>query len=341
VLGQASGRGAADHRSYTDGLIDETSDFAEDPIRDEALECQRPKLQLLGPLQPVLASTEGFPEHVPLALQRLGDRLLAYVPAEFTISAGQRLRRAVERHYGADAKDRALVVGLANAYMQYITTPEEYQLQYYEGGSNLYGPQSLEFFGEIFGWLAVSLRGGDVPPYLTLGVARSFEYSGPPERPRFPTAEGKSAAELGAARRARFVCRADVFDPPAICFGWSDASPGRVAVTQAPWLRLLGPGGTPVPTCWQRLAAPAATTCDGALPVDDRGFDFFTWSEGRSHEVWHWSTLYRPSQVEWDKLRGLASLELVAGDISSGIFSVSELRACRDRTLRSCMKGAL
>jgi neutral ceramidase len=340
VLGQASGRGAADHRSYMQGLVDETSEYSEIPVNDEALECQRPKLPLLGPLQPVLASSQGFPEHVPLALQRIGDRLLAYVPAELTITAGQRLRKAVERVYGAEARDRALVVGLANAYMQYVTTAEEYELQYYEGGSNLYGPQTLEYLKEIFGWLAVSLRGGDVPPYLALGAAQSFEYQGPPTRRRYPIAEGPSPAELGGKRRARFVCRADVFDPPAICFGWSDASPGHVALTRAPWLRLLS-GGAPVPSCWERLSAPAAATCDLAVPVDDRNFEFFTWTEGRSHDVWHWSTLYRPSKTQWQKLVTLPAVELRAGDVSSGPFNVGEVESCQQRTLRACMKGSL
>jgi neutral ceramidase len=340
VLGQASGRGAADHRSFTEGLVDETSNYAEAPLRNPLLECHRPKAPLLGPLQPVLASTQGFPEHVPLALQRIGERLLAYTPAELTVTAGQRLRKAVERSFGPTARDRALVVGLANAYMQYVTTPEEYQLQYYEGGSNLYGPQTLDYLEETFAWLSVALRGDDVPPYLKLGRASEFEYEPPPARERFPVPEGKSLEALGDARRARFVCRADVFEPPAICFEWTDAAPGRVALSSAPWLALVS-RGAPVPSCWERIIAPLGTTCEPALPVDDRNFEFFTWSEGRFRDRFLWATLYRPSKAQWDKLLTLTELEFRAGDVSSGKFSAAALPVCEGRTLRRCMKGSL
>ncbi|MEU6940439.1 neutral/alkaline non-lysosomal ceramidase N-terminal domain-containing protein, partial [Streptomyces rubiginosohelvolus] len=34
---------------------------------------------------------------------------------------------------------RGLLQGYANAYSQYVTTPEEYDTQNYEGGSTLYG----------------------------------------------------------------------------------------------------------------------------------------------------------------------------------------------------------
>jgi neutral ceramidase len=340
VLGQASGRGAADHRSFTEGLVDEASDYSEAPVRDDVLECHRPKAPLLGPLQPVLASTQGFPERVPLALQRIGDRLLAYAPAELTVTAGQRLRKTVERNFGPVSRDHALVVGLSNAYMQYVTTPEEYQLQYYEGGSNLYGPQTLDYLDENFAWLAVALRGADVPPYLKLGRASEFQYEPPPERERFPVPEGKTLEELGTKRRARFVCRAEVFDPPAICFEWTDGAPGRVPLSRAPWLKLLS-RGAPIQSCWERIIAPLGTTCESALPVDDRNFEFFTWSEGRLHDYWLWATLYRPSKAQWEKLVSLPELEFRAGDVSSGKFSATELPLCEGRTLRRCMKGSL
>jgi len=45
---------------------------------------------------------------------------------------------------------RAVISGLANEYLQYFTTPEEYDRQHYEGGSTLYGPLSSNLLrGEL------------------------------------------------------------------------------------------------------------------------------------------------------------------------------------------------
>lgn len=342
LLGQASGRGASDHRSTTEGLVDEGSDYAEEPDCDPVLECHRPKAPLLGPVQPVLISTEGFPLRVPLALQRLGDRLLAFVPAELTITAGQRVRRAVERSYGQGLRDRTLVVGLSNAFIQYVTTPEEYELQQYEGASNLYGSQTLDFLSEKFGWLAVSLRGDDTPRWMKFGEAADFEYMRATERPRLPEPDaGTSLEALGAERKSNFACRIDAFEPPAVCFEWTDGAPGRVALKNAPWLRLLRATGESVPTCWQPLDVGAAPVCDAALPLDDRGFDFFTWSEGRAGNAWIWSTLFRPTALQAAALKTAGRLQIRAGDVSSGSFTFDDLQRCSGTVLRRCMRGAL
>jgi hypothetical protein len=345
VLGQSSHHGPPDHRSSMEGLQDEVADYAEQPNDDRVLDCQRPKAPLLGGLQSWLASKEGFAERVPLALQRLGDRWLAYVPAELTITAGQRLRHAIEAQSGPEARDRALVVGLANAYIEYVTTPEEYELQRYEGGSTLYGANTLGFLLERFAWLSAVLRGTtSVPGYVELGTAKAFEYTQGPVRDRLSgKQDGHSLESLSLMRHARFVCRVDVFDPPAICFEWQDGAPGRVALTRAPWVRLLHADGSAVPTCFEPLVFPTSQQgahCEPWLPVDDRGFDFFTWTRGQSEDAFGWSTLYRPSKEQWPKLRS-GQLQLVAGDIPSSKFTVDELKACEGALLRRCLRGAL
>lgn len=45
-------------------------------------------------------------------------------------------------------------------HSQYITTPEEYSKQEYEGSSTLYGPLTLPAYQEIFANLAISIRDG-------------------------------------------------------------------------------------------------------------------------------------------------------------------------------------
>ena len=80
------------------------------------------------------------PQAAPLLALRLGDRLLATVPGEMTTEMGRRLRAAVGAAVRGAGIRKVLVAGLANEYLYYWTTPEEYQAQHYEGGSTLYGP---------------------------------------------------------------------------------------------------------------------------------------------------------------------------------------------------------
>lgn len=59
--------------------------------------------------------------------------------------AGRRLRDAVRKKLisdGITGSDVHVVIGgLANTYSHYVTTPEEYAVQRYEGASTLYGPR--------------------------------------------------------------------------------------------------------------------------------------------------------------------------------------------------------
>jgi neutral ceramidase len=56
-----------------------------------------------------------------------------------TVEAGKRIRNAVVEATKGAGITRAIISGIANEYIQYLTTPEEYQRQHYEGGSTLFG----------------------------------------------------------------------------------------------------------------------------------------------------------------------------------------------------------
>jgi hypothetical protein len=81
--------------------------------------------------------------------------------------------------------------------------------------------------------------------------------------------------------------------------------------------------------------------CDADVPLDDRGFDFFTWSEGTAGKLWNWSTLFRPTPLQAAALKGAGRLQIRAGDISSGSFTFDDLQRCSGSVLRRCMRGAL
>lgn len=117
---------------------------------------QSPKLVLfpLGLLPP----SPWVPHVVPLQIMRIGQLVLVAVPAESTIVAGLRLRAVV-----ADAlrvSVDVLVQGYSNAYTQYVTTPEEYDAQQYEGGETMYGRYTLPAYLQEFHELGSAMRSG-------------------------------------------------------------------------------------------------------------------------------------------------------------------------------------
>lgn len=103
------------------------------------------------------------PQVVPLQILRIGSMALVGLPAEPTMMAGWRLRNQVARTLGLDVS-RVLVVGYSNAYTQYVTTPEEYSLQDYEGGSTLFGPATLPAYLQEFDRLAHDMAQGRPTP---------------------------------------------------------------------------------------------------------------------------------------------------------------------------------
>jgi neutral ceramidase len=87
-------------------------------------------------LQPRILPTADFPRVLTVQVLRIGDHAIVGAPFEITVETGRRIAAAVE---GSGIGD-AIVSSVANGYCGYCTTPEEYELQYYEGGHNLHGP---------------------------------------------------------------------------------------------------------------------------------------------------------------------------------------------------------
>ena len=133
--------------------------------------CQAQKRELLdglfGEWLNKVAVAGALPSFAQVSVLRLGDRLIGTLPGEVTTTAGRRMREqmlaaARERRLPVSA---ALIMGLTNGYLEYITTPEEYTAQYYEGGSTLYGPGEAAMFGRTLAELAASVSSGDsLPP---------------------------------------------------------------------------------------------------------------------------------------------------------------------------------
>jgi neutral ceramidase len=105
---------------------------------------------LVNRLLPVVA------QRAPVQLLRIGPLYLIGIPGEVTIAAGLRLRRTVAGIVGADLST-VLVAGYSNGYIHYVTTPEEYDAQQYEGASTLFGRWELPALQQTAAALATAM----------------------------------------------------------------------------------------------------------------------------------------------------------------------------------------
>ncbi|MGI5217960.1 neutral/alkaline ceramidase [Nocardia sp. CA-290969] len=146
------------------------------------------------------------PDIVPIQIVRIGELYLAAAGAEFTVVAGLRVRSAVAAALGVDLQ-QVLLQGYANAYHEYVTTPEEYDAQQYEGASTLFGRYTLPAYQQEFTRLAAALGAG-------AGVAR-----GPAPRdlshlqPNFVPAPGPDTAPPGYEFGATLIQPAPSYPP--------------------------------------------------------------------------------------------------------------------------------
>jgi neutral ceramidase len=97
------------------------------------------------------------PRMLPAQVMRFGPLVVAGVPKEPTTVAGRRLARVVQKAFGPEV-ERVVVNGYANAYASYLTTPEEYALQAYEGASTLFGQWSLPAWCTAFAALVRAMK---------------------------------------------------------------------------------------------------------------------------------------------------------------------------------------
>ena len=96
-------------------------------------------------------------------MYQLGPLAVVAVPGEFTTVMGKRIRDVVKDNMTPVPTD-VLIMGLANEYLSYFTSPEEYDAQHYEGASTLYGKWSGAVALDELTLLAKALRQGAPAP---------------------------------------------------------------------------------------------------------------------------------------------------------------------------------
>ncbi|MBU3914906.1 neutral/alkaline ceramidase, partial [bacterium] len=91
-----------------------------------------------------------YTDTLPFQLFQIGELVLVGVPGEMTTMSARRLRSDLESILASHGVEHIVIAGLANAYSGYITTPEEYSVQYYAGGHTLFGPNTLAAYRQVF-----------------------------------------------------------------------------------------------------------------------------------------------------------------------------------------------
>ena len=191
--------------------------------------CQAPKRTLLGAIQgPVVVGEHGFPQAAQLSVVRIGTLLLGSVPAELTTITGARVRAGMTRAMETQGRPpmATALIGLANGFLQYVTTHEEFRWQAYEGGSNLYGPGSAGFLERRLAELAASVA-SDAPSPSAV-VEPITAYPGTPTE-ILPTPASGAGTPLTDTVPMRRVSG----HPTAT---WWDLPPGNLFPSDAPWV---------------------------------------------------------------------------------------------------------
>ncbi len=220
-----------------------------------------------------------FPQLIPLHLLRLGDAAVLGLPFETTVEAGRRVGAALLASRLAPA--RGFVSSLVDDHCDYLTTPEEYTAQYYEGASTLFGPRQQEWVAGMATRVADRLAAGEQPA----GAARTFDF----EVRRY-LAEPTGVPAQRRTGTARFV-EATATENAFWEMSWTDVAPGDL-VWHEPLVRVEAeaPDGS-----W-------STAVHEGRPVDDQGWRLGITYRGRkdgAHRYvvrWYAPPLGRPGR---------------------------------------------
>jgi len=216
--------------------------------------CHAEKQWMLSQAQPLFMQPERFPHRAAIQVIRFNELALVALPWEITLESGKRIAARVE----AEMKDhghpgRAVIASHANGYFGYATTPEEYALQYYEGGHTLYGPGTTEFLARQSARLAGELTAQgsvvDMPERWQFALLTKSYWSAP--------VQPGGARELLAPPR---YVRGHAEQEPYWSVTYRDVAPGGMALHEPllsieafrepdAWVPLLN-NGRPVNDTW-------------------------------------------------------------------------------------------
>lgn len=160
----------------------------------------------------VIAGTAPYSPEVEVQALRVGDRVLIGTPGEPTTQMGRRIASTAAAAAPDDVAEVA-IVGVANGYNGYFTTPEEYDEQYYEGGHTVFGK---------FTSLLVRNAGADLVGSLAAGEQRQRSGGGSRSVPPSPPVGDGGRSGAVTDQPARAVERMET-----VSVGWRGGPLGR------------------------------------------------------------------------------------------------------------------
>jgi neutral ceramidase len=125
---------------FTEGMVEQ--DEGIDALVQAAVGTSPPSDALLACHSPKPILFTGSRDPAPIGVATIGQLALVFLPGEITTMAGRRMRDTVRAVLG-DRSKHAVIAAYSNDYTGYITTPEEYDTQQYEGGHTLFGRWTL------------------------------------------------------------------------------------------------------------------------------------------------------------------------------------------------------
>ncbi|RGP71230.1 alkaline ceramidase [Fusarium longipes] len=156
AAGTTDGPGYFDFKQGDSGSPDASplwgivSKFLRNPTREQVA-CQSPKPILIDAGEITLPYAWA-PNIVDVQMLRAGNFFIIVSAPELTTMSSRRWRKAINDEIQSrggldDGKDPVVVAGgPGNTYAHYVTTPEEYDAQRYEGGSTVHGRHSLDAY---------------------------------------------------------------------------------------------------------------------------------------------------------------------------------------------------
>ena len=238
-------------------------------------------------IQPWLEPKDSFPRDILFQLIEIGDLAIVPLPFELTAETGFRIQAAVEQSYREKNQTipEVMVTSLANGYTGYITTPEEYEVQYYEGGHTIYGRYSQPYVTQHIGALAADL--------LTHNKVMELPAQWQFQLPVKTFVEQQPLAE----DRVRRVLSTPEYQLPAVNqeaywhFDWQDITADHIALHQP----LLSIEISDDQQHWQPLI-------HKGRPVNDQGYDLSVQliddQDGHAHYRAYWyNPVFQGKQV--------------------------------------------
>ncbi|RPI36137.1 MAG: hypothetical protein EHM54_06470 [Nitrospiraceae bacterium] len=228
------------------------------------------------------------PKNIPIGVYTLGPLVMATLPGEFTMVLGRRIAQEIKDIMKGQSGD-VILIGLANEYLSYFTTPEEYEEQSYEAASMLYGKAAGVYVGHALGLLASKLQLGE--PFLN--GSTDFRYKSGPVR-RFGIEDVQDAGlsdvkeRLSSIIADRATGESILAVTPAFC--WRDRVVSLregIAIGDEVVPRVSIESSARDMSVWEQL------TMEGH-PEDDSGLNFVTVVVKGGENRLDWCTFWMP-----------------------------------------------